>query len=131
MNVDVIYFHRDGMLGADSQAMTAILTLLPVPEWLHLGQLALGIGAPLASERTALEKDYRPDAWSIIHAELLDVEDNAFLLKIHLRHISSHLIKCYIIAQLGAHHAGNACNLLLRWANHHQNICHFFCKNMK
>ena len=35
------------------------------------------------------------------------------------------------VAPKGAHHADSTCNLLLRWANHHQNICHFFCKNMK
>ena len=41
-------------------------------------RLALGIGAPDAGERTALEKNDRPNAGAVVQGELLDVEDQPF-----------------------------------------------------
>ena len=40
--------------------------------------LSLGIGAPPAVQRTALEKNESSNAWSVVSGEVLDVEDESF-----------------------------------------------------
>jgi hypothetical protein len=46
--------------------------------------LRLGVGTPPALQRTALEKNRRPDARPVIDAELLDIKNQACLLHIRV-----------------------------------------------
>jgi hypothetical protein len=44
---------------------------------LGLCTLGLGVAAPCAAQRAGFEKNGRPDAGAIVHAETLDIEHDA------------------------------------------------------
>ena len=66
------------MLGAGVLAGSAGMATVVGGQGQRGSVLPFGIAAPQTTERAALEKDRRADAWTIMQAPLADVEYDSF-----------------------------------------------------
>ena len=74
-NFPVDFFY--GKRRTTSDAIFAVETFFFVPKNLQARLLAFGVGAPSAFERTAFEENNSPNAWAVVYAELLNIENHA------------------------------------------------------
>ena len=66
-----------GSVWARLEAVPAVDALVIIEHDLGIGTDALGVLAPEAVERAALQENGRADAWTVVDGEPLDIEDDA------------------------------------------------------
>ena len=71
------------MLRALFHTCATVMAKRRIMQELRDGKLRFRIAAPAAAQGAAFEKNCRPDAWSILKAEMLDVENGSFDVLIH------------------------------------------------
>jgi hypothetical protein len=67
-----------GAMRADRRAVAALDAFVGEKRQFRLCLTALRIVAPAASQRTALQKNRRPDAWPVMHRKAFYIDQSAF-----------------------------------------------------
>jgi hypothetical protein len=76
-----------GAMRADRRPVAALDALMSEKRQFRLRLAALRIVTPTAPQRTALQKNGRPNAWSVMHCKTLDIDQSA---------IHCHILSCFM-----------------------------------